>query len=69
MLLRMRAHFLMKWTHDRMLTASITLATTMVGSKAVLKYVRGGIYLHSFVHSLFTSVQIQIEFSMLAGCI
>jgi hypothetical protein len=52
-----------------MLTASITLATTMVGSMAVLKYVRGGIYLHSFVHSLFTSVQIQIEFSMLAGCI
>ena len=66
MLLRMRVLFLMKWAQeDRMLAASIALATIMVGSMSVLLFV---CEVRCEV-SLFTS-QIQIEFSVhLAGCI
>ena len=39
MLLRMRVLFLMKWAQDRMLAASIALATIMVGSMSVLLFV------------------------------
>jgi hypothetical protein len=66
MLLRMRVLFLMKWAQDRMLAASIALATIMVGSMSVLLFV---CEVRCEV-SLFTSIQIQIEFSVhLAGCI
>jgi len=55
----------MKWAQDRMLAASIALATIMVGSMSVLLFV---CEVRCEV-SLFTS-QIQIEFSVhLAGCI
>ena len=63
----MRVLFLMKWAQDRMLAASIALATIMVGSMSALLYVRCVAVCEV---SLFTSIQIQIEFSVhLAGCI
>ena len=68
MILRMRVLFLMKWAQDRVLAASIVIATIMVGgSMSSLLYVRCVAVCEV---SLFTSIQIQIEFSVhLAGCI
>lgn len=69
MLLRMHAHFLMKWAQYRMHTASITFATTMVGSMAALLYVRCGICTHLCIYC---SLPINFKLDsvcILAGCI
>ncbi len=59
----MRVLFLMKWAQDRVLAASIVIATIMVGgSMSSLLYVRCVAVCEV---SLFTSIQIQIGFSVL----